>query len=65
MTLTSVKDTRVFVYLALYSLLKGLCLCGVSVTVALALFRPSFTSLINWRDWGESALIVMTFFPVL
>lgn len=51
-------------YLALYSVLKGLFRWGVNVTPAAAALRPLCTSLINWREAGESALTVMIFFPV-
>lgn len=53
------------IYLALYSVLKGLCRTGVSVTVLPADLRPLWTSRRNCREAGESALMVITFLPVL
>lgn len=53
------------IYLALYSVLKGLFRSGVSLTLAPADVRPLCTSRRNWREAGESALMVMTLRPVL
>lgn len=52
-------------YLALYSVLKGLFRWGVRVTLVLADFLPLWTSWINRREAKESALTVMIFLPVL